>query len=235
MAAFELIPVIDLMGGLVVHARAGDRDSYRPLAGSLVAASAEPAEVVRGLLALHPFRTLYIADLDSIRKQGDHKTTIFALRRAFPELALWVDAGFAGECSCRRYLETGLGDLVLGSESQGDLRLLELLAGEARLILSLDFQGDRPLGAAGMFATPERWPERVIAMTLARVGAGAGPDLERLRALRAVAPGKRLYAAGGVRGPDDLHDLRALGCAGVLVASALHDGRLGTADLACFG
>ena len=38
-------------------------------------------------------------------------------------------------------------------------------------------------------------------MTLARVGAGGGPDLERLRALRAVAPGKRLYAAGGVRGP----------------------------------
>ncbi len=235
MAAFELIPVIDLMGGLVVHARAGDRDSYRPLAGSLVAASAEPAEVVRGLLALHPFRTLYIADLDSIRKQGDHKTAIFALRRAFPELALWVDAGFAGECSCRRYLETGLGDLVLGSESQGDLRLLELFAGESRLILSLDFQGERPLGAAGLFATPERWPERVIAMTLARVGAGAGPDFDRLRGLRAMAPGKRLYAAGGVRHRDDLHDLRALGCAGVLVASALHDGRLGTADLACFG
>ena len=81
-----------------------------------------------------------------------------------------------------------------------------------------------------MFAAPERWPERVIAMTLARVGAGAGPDLERLKALRVIAPGKRLYAAGGVRGPDDLRDLRALGCAGVLVASALHDGRLGAAS-----
>ena len=40
-------------------------------------------------------------------------------------------------------------------------------------------------------------------------------------------PRKRLYAAGGVRGADDLRELRALGCAGVLVASALHDGRLG--------
>ena len=50
---------------------------------------------------------------------------------------------------CRRFLAAGLGDLVLGSESQGDLRLLELFGGEPRLILSLDFQGERPLGAAG--------------------------------------------------------------------------------------
>jgi phosphoribosylformimino-5-aminoimidazole carboxamide ribotide isomerase len=234
MAGFELIPVIDLMGGLVVHARAGDRDRYRPLAHSRVAAGAEPAEVIQGLLALHPFRTLYIADLDAIRKQGDHKAAIFALREEFPTLRFWVDAGFTGECSCRRFLAAGLGDLVLGSESQGDLRLLELLAGEPRLILSLDFQGERQLGAAGIFDTPERWPERVIAMTLARVGAGAGPDLERLAALRATAPGKRLYAAGGVRGPGDLHELRGLGCAGVMVASALHDGRLGRPELAAF-
>ena len=208
--------------------------SYRPLASSRVAASAEPADVIRGLLALHPFRTLYIADLDAIRKRGDHKAAIFALRQEFPELRFWVDAGFAGECSCRRFLAADLGDLVLGSESQGDLRLVELLAGEPRLILSLDFQGERQLGAASIFDSPELWPERVIAMTLARVGAGAGPDLERLRALRAMAPGKRLYAAGGVRGPGDLHELRALGCAGVLVASALHDGRLGRAELAAF-
>ena len=32
MTAFEPIPVIDLMGGLVVHARAGERDRYAPLA-----------------------------------------------------------------------------------------------------------------------------------------------------------------------------------------------------------
>ena len=129
--AFELIPVIDLMGGLVVHARAGDRDRYRPLEHSRVSASPDPAAVIEGLLALHPFRTLYIADLDAIRKQGDHKAQIFALRQAFPQLRLWVDAGFAGECGCRRFLAAELGDLVLGSESQADLRLLDLF-GEIR-------------------------------------------------------------------------------------------------------
>jgi phosphoribosylformimino-5-aminoimidazole carboxamide ribotide isomerase len=231
MASFELIPVIDLMGGQVVHARAGERDQYRPLAMSRVSASAEPEAVVAGLLARHPFRTLYIADLDAIRKQGDHKSVVFTLRQSFPDLRLWVDAGFAGECGCRRFLAAGLGDLVLGSESQGDLRLLELFGDDPRLVLSLDYQGERPLGAAALFERRDRWPARVIAMTLARVGAGGGPDLDRLRELRRAAPDRRLYAAGGVRGLDDLRALAGLGCAGALVASALHDGRLDEAAL----
>ena len=232
MASFELIPVVDLMGGQVVHARAGDRDRYAPLTGSRVAAGADPATVIAGLLALHPFRTLYIADLDAIRKRGDHKLLILQLRQSFPDLRFWVDAGFAGECGCRRFLGADIGDLVLGSESQTDPRILELFHDDPRLVLSLDFQGERPLGAEALFERPDRWPERVIAMTLARVGGGGGPDLERLRALRAAAPDRRLYAAGGVRGLDDLRVLAELGCAGALVASALHDGRLDAASLA---
>src|SRR4051812_37981485 len=130
MAPFDLIPVIDLIGGQVVHARAGDRDSYRPLDRSVLATgTAGPATVIRGLLDLHPFRTLYIADLDGIRKRGDHKLLIRELRLALPGLQFWVDGGFGGLCSCRRFLAADLGDLVLGSESQDDTRLLELFAG----------------------------------------------------------------------------------------------------------
>lgn len=232
MPPFAIVPVLDLMDGLVVQARAGARDSYRPLQGSVLAAGPEPAAVIEGFLALHPFRQLYLADLDAILGRGDHKALIRALRVRFPGLEFWVDAGFAGECSCRRFLAADLGHLVLGSESQRDLRLVELLADEPRWLLSLDYQGERPLGPPTLFATPALWPARVIVMTLARVGLGEGPDLARLHAIRALAPEKAVYAAGGVRGLDDLEALRRLGCAGALVASALHDGRLGRAELA---
>jgi phosphoribosylformimino-5-aminoimidazole carboxamide ribotide isomerase len=69
-------------------------------------------------------------------------------------------------------------------------------------------------------------------MTLARVGSGAGPDFDRLAEIRAAAPDRALYAAGGVRGADDLAALNRLGVGGALVASALHDGSLTGADLA---
>ncbi len=230
MAGFEIIPVIDLMGGLVVHARGGERDSYRPLTSPL-AASAEPDEVVRGLLRLHPFRSLYIADLDAIRKQGQHSATVRALHAEHPDLDLWVDAGFANACPCGRLLGSGIGSLVLGSESQRDTDLLASMAGEPRLVLSLDYKGPTPLGPPDVFARVDLWPERVIVMMLAAVGGTAGPDLARLTEVLAVAGQRRVYAAGGVRDAADLRAVRDLGCAGVLVASALHDGRLGAEDL----
>lgn len=234
MAGLEIIPVLDLMGGQVVRARGGERDRYRPLASPLTASSA-PGDVVRGLLDLHPFRSLYIADLDAIRKAGDHVAAVRALTVDFPDLEFWVDAGFHAPCACRRFLDANLGRLVLGGESQADTRLLESLAGEPRLVLSLDYQGDARLGPPALFERPDLWPAGVIVMTLAAVGGEAGPDYARLAEVLAAAGGRRVYAAGGVRGPADLERLAAVGCAGVLVASALHDRRLGREELGRFG
>jgi phosphoribosylformimino-5-aminoimidazole carboxamide ribotide isomerase len=44
--------------------------------------------------------------------------------------------------------------------------------------------------------------------------------------LREVLPGVMLLAGGGVRGPEDVTRLAEAGCDGVLVATALQDGRL---------
>ena len=67
----------------------------------------------------------------------------------------------------------------------------------------------------------------VIVLDLARVGTGAGVDHVLLREVRAAAPAVTLLAGGGVRDPADLVRLADDGCDGALVASALHDGRLG--------
>jgi phosphoribosylformimino-5-aminoimidazole carboxamide ribotide isomerase len=229
--AFAVVPVIDLMGGLVVHARAGQRDAYRPLEASRIAAGPEPAAVVEGLLALHPFRRLYIADLDAILKRGLHRAAIRDLAARFPSLELWVDAGLAEAGEAASLLALPAVRPVLGSESQADDRVLASLRGEPRLVLSLDRRGAERLDPAGLFDRPALWPDDVIVMTLARVGSGQGPDLEALAEVMVRAGGRRIWAAGGVRHAGDLAALRALGCAGVLVATALHDGRLGTAEL----
>jgi phosphoribosylformimino-5-aminoimidazole carboxamide ribotide isomerase len=68
-------------------------------------------------------------------------------------------------------------------------------------------------------------------MTLARVGSAAGPDLDRLCAIREIAAGRDIYAAGGVRDSADLAVLKGAGISGALVATSLHDGRLTGSDL----
>jgi phosphoribosylformimino-5-aminoimidazole carboxamide ribotide isomerase len=69
-------------------------------------------------------------------------------------------------------------------------------------------------------------------MTLARVGSGAGPDIERLSHVRKHAGDRLVYAAGGVRNGNDLAALQRAGIAGALVASSLHDGTLTAAEIA---
>jgi phosphoribosylformimino-5-aminoimidazole carboxamide ribotide isomerase len=226
----EIIPVLDLKGGVVVRARMGERHHYAPIATPL-AATSDPLDVASGLLAVHPFATLYVADLDAIEGRGDNGAALRQIRLGCPSVSLWVDNGIADAAAAARWLNVGIGSLVLGSETQSDASLVRSLRGDDRIILSLDFRGAAFLGPSDILDTPSAWPTKVIAMTLARVGSGTGPDVDRLAAIRRIAPGRRIYAAGGVRDAADLAALAHAGIAGALVATALHDGRLGHAEI----
>ncbi|GJE52236.1 1-(5-phosphoribosyl)-5-[(5-phosphoribosylamino) methylideneamino] imidazole-4-carboxamide isomerase [Methylobacterium tardum] len=224
---FAVIPVLDLRGGRVVRARRGERSSYAPIETPLAKGSA-PDAVARGLLNAWPATLLYVADLDAIIDgAAPDLRALESIARACPGVGLWVDAGFAAAAGVEAFLAAGLGRPVIGSESQSDPGLVRRLGDRA--VFSLDTRGAERLGPAALHDDPSLWPPEVIAMTLAQVGAGAGPDVATLGALRVRAPDRRLYAAGGVRGPDDLRALRDAGLAGALVASALHDGTLSRA------
>jgi phosphoribosylformimino-5-aminoimidazole carboxamide ribotide isomerase len=226
----QVIPVIDLMGGEVVHARKGDRASYRPLESPLSPTS-DAVDVVRGLLAAFPFPTLYVADLDAIQRNGDNLPALRRIRAEFPGLQIWVDNGMADDAAIESLFEADLGVPVIGSESQRDSKLIALHRGSRRIVLSLDFRGDAFQGSDEILTEPALWPQRVIVMTLARVGSGAGPDLKRLAAIRSIARAREIYAAGGVRDAADLLALKAAGASGALIATALHERRIVRADL----
>lgn len=227
----NLIPVIDLARGHVVHARGGLRETYLPLQSSLCSSS-EPFDVVTSLLDLCPFTHLYIADLDAIQGLPVQSSVLQQLHKGFPALQLWVDTGIRNVDQFYSLKQLAPVTPVLGSETLADTHVVEQLPDQDSAVLSLDFQGQSFLGPGTLLAKPLLWPRRVIAMTLDRVGNNRGPGLERLRQLHNAAPGAALYAAGGVRSTDDLNALRSAGCAGALLASALHDGRLTTSRLA---
>jgi len=227
----EVIPVIDLKDGTVVRARYGLRHSYAPISTPLARTSA-PLDIAAGLLTIHPFRTVYIADLDSIESRGSQESTLASLSAAFPSVVFWVDAGVRDAADARSWLARHKGaHLVLGSESLKSPTVLAELAPMDRLILSLDYRDGSFIGPKQLYDAPTLWPQRVIVMTLARVGSNAGPDMDRLLEIKRRAPDVMLYAAGGLRGAFDLIRLKQAGVSGVLVASALHDGLLTSADL----
>jgi phosphoribosylformimino-5-aminoimidazole carboxamide ribotide isomerase len=229
----QIIPVLDIKNGAVVRGVMGERAAYRPIETPL-SPSSRPLDVARGLLSLARFPALYIADLDAIEGRPANVATVAALAAEFPGLELWLDAGLhtAGEVAAH-LLSPGVA-VVLGSESIDSAETAGGFRDEPRAILSLDYRGNAFVGPPGLENAAELWPARLIAMTLAKVGSGAGPDLERLAAVKAIAGRRQVFAAGGVRDGADLDDLQAAGIAGALVASALHDGRLDRATLARF-
>lgn len=220
------------MGGNVVRARRGERHAYQPIASTLCS-TADPVAVAHALRELYPFDTLYIADLDAIQRRGGHLEAVAALRAALPETEIWIDGGVAGIEDCQPWLELGA-RCIIGSESQADApgvrRLIERL-GPEQAVLSLDFASDRPKGPEALFDAACYWPQRIITMTLSRVGSYEGPDWAMLRHVQERAGERQVYAAGGVRHIADLQALKAMGIAGALLASALHDGKISPADI----
>ncbi len=228
----DLIPVIDVAHGQVVRALKGERSAYRPIE-TPIAATADPADLARGLAKLFPFRTLYLADLDGIEGRGRNKHLVPALSHVLPGVEIWIDAGTGSRGAARAVLAAPVATLVVGSESIETTRVWTDIAAEApgRTVLSLDFRHDEFMGPDSLLGDSSLWPSRVIVMTLDRIGANAGPDFQKLADIVSRAEGRRVYAAGGVRNRADLDALRKIGVKGALLASALHSGKISAGDL----
>jgi phosphoribosylformimino-5-aminoimidazole carboxamide ribotide isomerase len=212
----------------------GDRSAYQPIVSTLAAGS-EPLPIARALLdrcaAPHDQPILYVADLDAIQGRAAHRSTLTLLLERLPGLTLWLDAGFAdaqgAQILCRQ-LGPGAARVrpVFGSESLRSTEALAELAHDAAAILSLDSKRATAIDPSGSWQRPDLWPHTVIVMTLDRVGAATGPDLQMLRRLRDQASDRVWVGAGGVRSANDLVEAGAAGASAWLVASALHDGLL---------
>jgi phosphoribosylformimino-5-aminoimidazole carboxamide ribotide isomerase len=236
----RVIGVMDLQGGRVVHAVRGERERYRPLRSRLHA-GADPVGVARALRDRLGLEELYVADLDAIAGREGHAELVAALAR---EARVLLDAGASEPERVAALLALGVDGVVVGTETLPGVAALRRLCAAlpaARLVLSLDLRAGRLLSPAAALAgrsatqalealAPAGLRE-VIVLDLARVGSGEGPDLELVAAVRERAPGLDVLAGGGVRHAADLRALEAAGAAGALVATALHDGAIGAADL----
>ena len=208
----RVIPVIDIRGGVAVHARRGRREEYAPLQPT-----ADPVAVATALCERCRTTTLYVADLDAIERGETNDATL----RALAAIAdVWLDAGTSEVSGVRR---------VVGTESLTDLPagpvVLSVDLRDGRLISPRPELDGRDSTAAAPLARALGVTELLV-IDLALVGGGAGPPLAAVRALAAALPGVEIYAGGGVRDDADLRALESAGATGALVATALHEGRL---------
>ncbi len=236
----KLIPVIDILNGIVVHAVRGKREQYQPLQ-SLLCNSVNPLDVAISFRGLG-FKDLYIADLGAIVK-GQVNFEVIKEIADVTGLKLMVDAGFTDLEKAERLLEEGVSKVVIGTETLQSKNFVNdavWVLGSNRVIVSLDLKGDKllvkrefagcedPMCLLGEFKA--MGVSSVIVLDLARVGTSEGINVDFLKK---VLEEKKIdvYVGGGVRDINDLVELKDLGVSGVLLATALHSGKITVEEL----
>lgn len=238
----QIIPVMDLKSGQVVHGRAGNRALYQPLR-SILAENASPLAVARGLADQFGRCPVYIADLDAM---GGAEPDWASYRAVLQHHAsCWIDAGVSHHQQALTLLKSlhehaSQVRVIIGLETIAgfdEIRRITADHGPDRCGFSLDLRAGVP------WARSEHWRNRsaeqiadeviasgihrIIVLDVARVGMDNGTGTSDLcRELSHRHPHVEWIAGGGITGLTEIRSLHAAGCQGVLMASALHDGRI---------
>jgi len=236
----RIIPVIDVLNGLAVHAVRGRRELYQPIKSTLCA-TANPLDVASVFRSIG-FRELYVADLDAILR-GRPSLGLCEHFAKTTGLHVMVDAGITTLANAGVVLATGISCLIIGTETLTDPKFVKEAVdkfGSERLCVSLDMRKGtlltsteklnnlNPVAAAKYFET--LGISSFIALDLERVGSLEGVDQHLLESLVRTIHGG-IIAGGGIRDVSDLKILQRVGVSGALIATSLHSGAVTVKDL----
>jgi phosphoribosylformimino-5-aminoimidazole carboxamide ribotide isomerase len=232
MATFELLPAIDLRAGRVVRLREGDFEHETAYSEDPVATALD--------LVRQGSRWLHVVDLDGARAgEPAHGPLIARLIAAVSaSVRVEVGGGIRDAAAARRYIKLGAARVVLGTAALGSSQLIANLVAEhgaGRIVVALDVRGREAVGNAWQAGDDATDVDQVVrrlsgdgvisfeVTAIDRDGALSGPDLGLLTRVRALAPAASIIASGGIRSIDDLLAVRASGCSGAIVGTAIYE------------
>jgi phosphoribosylformimino-5-aminoimidazole carboxamide ribotide isomerase len=228
---------------VVVRGVAGERARYRPIKSSLTP-HCDALSVASAFRESFGLMALYVADLDAILRRQPNIAVLRALCDA--GFRLLVDGGVERAEHARELFAAGAQSVIAGFETLAgpeELRRCCEEFGADRIVFSLDLREGEPMGGASTWGAADPFElamaalrcgvRRLIVLDVAQVGTSRGPSAVPLcRRIREAAPEIELITGGGIRHRDDLQLLATIPVDGVLIASALHDGRITREDLA---
>ena len=215
-------------------AKQGQRNRYRKI-NSLLSSTADLNSVIDGMLSTASFKTIYIADLDSIQNHQLKISIWRQLCRRYSQIEFWLDLGAYAHCWQRLFTQQANARPVLGSESYATSRQLAESLHELKAfnpLISIDIKNEKILGPKRLLKEFKYWPSQVIILSLHRVGSQQGPDFKALNKVSPYLRASSLIYGGGIRNIEDIQALQAFHVSAVMLASSLHDGAIDKKTLA---
>jgi len=233
----RIIPVLDLLDGIVVHAYKGEREKYKPLKSKLIS-SQDPLDFVEIFYKDFKFKEFYIADLNSIMNRGNNLEIIKRILEKY-DVNILLDAGIDNLEKLKDIINLGV-KAVVGSEtlkSLSDLR--EMLNYTKDIVFSLDIMKDSLLSQSELKGLKIKEAlillnsfdfDELIVLYLSKVGTKEGIKREEIKEIRSLT-NKRIIVGGGIKDLKEILELEKIGIDGVLIATILHEGKIRREDL----
>ncbi|MFX0163543.1 MAG: HisA/HisF-related TIM barrel protein [Candidatus Hodarchaeota archaeon] len=238
----RVIPVIDLLSGVVVHAKKGERENYRPV-DSVLTPSKDPLVIGEVFKEVFGFKEVYIADLDAIQSSWALNNFSVLEKLSSLDLGLMVDCGIDSPEKAKATLDLGINKVVIGTETLSSLKQYEEIVGkigEEKVVLSLDLKDGKLLGEISkevekdplklLKKVSKIGAKEIIILELSKVGTGRGIPEKLIKKLSKTTT-LPIIIGGGVKDIEDVKKARELGAEGVLIATALHTGKIKPKDL----
>ena len=225
---FEIIPAIDIRGGLCVRLFQGD---YR----QETVFSDDPVSVARRWEECGAPR-IHVVDLDGAAAGRPVNTAVISAITSAVSVPVEVGGGIRTLADLDELRALGVQRFVLGTAAVEDPALVAEASKRhgGRLIVGVDarngfvatrgwtdIQGVRTLDLIARMES--LGVSRFDYTDIARDGAMSGPNLPAIRGVVAAARGK-IVAAGGVANLDDLRQLARIGVEGAIVGRAAYTG-----------
>lgn len=217
----DIIPVLDIRGGLAVSGKSGEREYYRPLQ-SVFCAEPDPIKIANAL----PFERLYVADLEGIVDRVPDLETLSTLSGLKKTM---IDMGVRDYGDLNLYDGLSCG-VVLGTETVVDMGVFieGLMIFGDRLIVSIDMKDSTVISG---FLPPnpiETYDKlksvgitRFIFLDISSVGT-LESDTSFIKDLNNAS---EILVGGGIT-EKNLKELEMIKVDGALVGTALHNGLL---------
>ena len=228
----RIIPAIDIIDGKCVRLSKGDYSTQKVY-------NEDPLEVAKAFEA-HGIQYLHLVDLDGAKSQHIVNYKVLEQIASHTQLQIDFGGGIKSDEDVRIAFESGAQQLTGGSVAAKSPSLFEKWLsehGSKKIILGADAK-DRLIATHGWEQTSDldvvafvkdykvKGVCYVICTDVSKDGMLAGPSFDLYKELLTEVPDIKLIASGGISTFDELPQLAAMGCEGVIIGKAIYEKRI---------
>lgn len=233
----EIIPAIDIIDGKCVRLTHGDYNQKKIY-------NEHPLEVAKefedaGINRLH------LVDLDGAKAGAVKNWKVLETIAGKTSLVIDFGGGIKSETDVQIVFDSGAAFATIGSIAVKDEKTFSdwlTKFGPGKFLLGADVKKEK-ITVSGWTEETEIWiydfiekyiqkgMKQVFCTDVSKDGALEGPSTELYKNIVQKFPELHFIASGGVSSIDDLHQLKEMGCKGVIIGKAIYEGRIQLSEL----